>query len=128
MRNIQCYPKVNVAVKLFEGRYAKRMTVPSQSLSLREILRRFVRREALPTSQDGVYEDRFGDLEKMTRLDIVEQMEQVEKWKSQIKAFEERNKAQAEKDAADKVLADKAAIETEVQNRLAQQAREGKPA
>lgn len=79
--------------------HCKRMTVPGQSLSLAEILRRYVRREPLPQSHEGTYETRFGDLEKIARMDIVDQMEIVDSLKAQIAAFESRQKAKAAADA-----------------------------
>lgn len=62
--------------------------VPNQSMSLKEILRRFVKREALPVAREGMYEDRFGDLEKLKNADITEQMERIEQIKADIAAFE----------------------------------------
>lgn len=61
---------------------AKVFTIPSQSMTLKEILKRFVRNESLPIAREGVYEDRFEDLEKLSRKDITEQMEVVETLKA----------------------------------------------
>lgn len=80
-------------------------TVPSQSLSLREIIRRFVRHESLPVHKDGVYEDRMGDLEKLSNADITEQLERAEDIKSKIAKADARMKA---KDVADRESAEKA--------------------
>lgn len=77
----------------------KRTVVPNQSMSLREIVRRFVRRESLPLSQDGVYEERFGDLEKLAKADITVQFERVAEIKDQIAGFVSRTKAKADADA-----------------------------
>lgn len=55
-------------------------------------------------SHEGLYEDRFGDLEKLSRQDIVVQMERVEELKAQIDAFNKREIARAE--AAEKAAAD----------------------
>lgn len=66
-------------------------------MSLREIVKRFVRREPLPVSHEGQYEDRFGDLEKLKNADITEQFDRVEELKQQIAAFEKREKQRAEK-------------------------------
>jgi len=65
-------------------------TVPSQSLSLAEIIKRFIRRQPLPTTNDGIYETRFGDIEKMALKDPVEQLEYAADLESKIKAFEKR--------------------------------------
>lgn len=87
----------------------KRQTVPNQSLSLREIIKRFIRREPLPLSNDGVYEDRYTDLEKLSKADITVQHEYLRSVKSKIREFErgeeEKKKAAAtaakEKEKAD---------------------------
>lgn len=138
MKTIQCYLSRPTVGQSFVGQ--KKLTVPSQNLSLREIIRRFVRREALPQSKDGLYEDRFGDLEKLSRMDIVEKMEKVEELKSQIAAFEAREKARFEKEKADAKAAEEKRIQDEVIARYEKgidkfpyradqaQAREGKPA
>lgn len=68
----------------------KRCTVPNQSLSLREILKRFVRREPLPLHREGSFEERFGDLEKVARADITVQMEEAEKLRSAIAGYNKR--------------------------------------
>lgn len=77
----------------------KRMTVPRQSMSLREIVARYVRREPIMVnSREGVYEHRFGDLEKMSKLDIFEQHEIIDELKLKIAQFEEREKARVQKE------------------------------
>lgn len=50
----------------------KKVTVPNQTLSLKDILQRFIRKESLPINHDGEYvEDHpLGDLEKFSRSDI----------------------------------------------------------
>jgi len=83
------------------------MTVPNQSLSLNEIVKRFVRREALPVMHDGVYEERFGDLEKLKYADIYDRREKAKELKALVDEFNAREKvridadAKAKKDAAD---------------------------
>jgi len=98
-RNVRLYPSVKVTGQSYVG--VKRCTVPNQSLSLREIVKRFVRRESLPISQQGLYEERFGDLEKMSKADIFDQFEKVKELKEQIKGFNDREKARADKAKAD---------------------------
>lgn len=95
---IRLYRPVKVTGKSFVG--VKRQTVPNQSLSLREIVKRFIRREPLPVAKEGYFEDRFGDLEKISKADIVVQLERAEELKGQIKAFNDREKAKADKAAA----------------------------
>lgn len=99
MGKLHLYPEVKIIRQSSKGR--KLRTVPNQSLSLREIIRRFIRRESLPVHMEGVYEERFGDLEKMSKADIVEQMETVESLKSSIDDFKKRRK-KADDDAQKK--------------------------
>lgn len=106
MKELKLYPTARRVVgQSFKG--VERQTVPKQSLSLKEILRRFVRREELPMTKEGVYETRFGDLEKISRMDIVDQMDYVDHLKSKIAAFEDRQKAKA---AADTQAAEDARV------------------
>lgn len=124
--NVRLYPVVKVRGQSFKG--VKSCVVPRQSMSLREIVQRFVRRESLPISKEGYYEDRFGDLEKIARMDITEQMERVAKLKEQIAAFnvrEKERKAKEAKDAVDKLEAEKQDFERRIAEAI--KAREGKP-
>lgn len=80
------YPSVVVARQSFAG--VKRQTIPNQSLTIRQILQRYVRHEPLPLAHDGLYEDRFGDLEKISHADITEQMDRIAEIKAMIKRVE----------------------------------------
>lgn len=107
-------------------------TVPSQALSLKEILHRFVRNEALPVAHQGKYgsdvidpesdSELNVDLEKLKYADLTEKAEFVEKTKKVAKAFDQQEKAKAKKAADDKAAADKveyeSRVEREVQRRL----------
>lgn len=86
------YPHVEVARQSFKN--VQKVTVPKQSLSLREIIKRFVRRESLPVLKEGVYEERFGDLEKLSKADITVQMEKVEEIRQQLLNIEKKFKEQ----------------------------------
>lgn len=98
---IRLYPPVKVTGQSFKN--VKKCVVPNQSMSLREILTRFVRREPLPVLNDGLYEDRFGDIEKMKNEDIVDINARKEKMESEIKDYEKRDKKRkAEIEAAKK--------------------------
>lgn len=94
----------------FEG--VKSVTVPSQSMSLKDILKRFVRREPVALEKQGVYEERFGDLEKLAHADPVIQQEQVAEWKEvtkrRVKAYKdaEADKVKKKKEAFDKAVKD----------------------
>lgn len=93
-RKVRLYPQVKVPGQSFEG--VSRVVVPNQSMSLQEIIKRFVRRESLPVAKDGYYEERFGDIEKLAHADMVIQMERVEELKSQIAVHEKRIKERQE--------------------------------
>lgn len=67
-------------------------TVPNQSLSLREIIKRFVRREPLPMSKEGTYFEGDYDLEKLGSSDITEKHEVLE----DLKKDTERKKRKVE--------------------------------
>lgn len=102
----------------------KRCTVPNQSMSLREIVRKFVRRESvMARSQEGVYESRFGDLEKVKSMDMFDQLEEADRLKGLIADFDARTKKAAEEQAAkEKADADakyKADVEAEVKKQTA---------
>lgn len=104
---IRLYPPVKVARQSFAG--VKKCVVPNQSMSLKEILQRFVRREALPVARQGIYEERFGDLEKLSKADITEQLERVAELKADIAAFElkyqqRKAKVKADMDAAARAI------------------------
>lgn len=102
------YPKFLAKGQDFSN--VARVTVPKQSLSLREILRRYVRREPLPSTTDGVYEERFGDLEKMSKGDIIDQMENVEVLKGKISRAKQKELDRIAKIKADAEAAAAAAL------------------
>lgn len=83
MRN---YPDRPVPGKSFKG--VKKLTVPNQSMSLQEIIRRFTRNESLPIKQQGVYDTRFGDIEKIAKMDIYDQHEHMKAHRTMLKAWE----------------------------------------
>jgi len=62
MSTLRLYPPVKVTGQSFKN--VKRIVLPSQSMTLREIIKRFIRKESLPIEKDGIYEDRYEDLEK----------------------------------------------------------------
>lgn len=116
MATIRLYPSVKVARQSFKG--VKKCTVPNQSMSIREILQRFVKRESLPVARNGVYEERFGDLEKISKADITEQFEAADEFKAVQKKFKKQeqdkyDKAEAArkaKELTDKQIADAALL------------------
>lgn len=114
---IRLYPPRVVKGQDFSD--AKVFVVPRQSYTLKEILNRFVRRESLPVMKEGVYESRFGDLEKMMRLDILEKFEAVDLLKSKIADYEAYLQEKAEKEKQELAEKEKAAIEEAVKLKLA---------
>jgi len=100
MGTLTLYPKVIVKGQSFVG--CKVITVPDQSLSLAEIIRRFTRKEALPIEKEGTYETRFGDLEKIRDSDLTEQAEHIEHIKEAHKTYVKRVKKKADEEALKK--------------------------
>lgn len=108
MKNLVLYPKIPVKGQSFAG--VKRVVVPMQSLSLKEIIRRFVKQESLPISKEGVYDDRFDyDLEKLAHEDLTVQHEVIEEMKQKAAEFDAKIKIQEtqKKDAMSKAAQQK---------------------
>jgi len=80
---IQLYPIRPYKRQSFVG--VKIVTIPDQSMTLREIIKRFVKRQSLPIMQDGVYEDRYTDLEKLAKSDLTIQHEYISDLKVRLK-------------------------------------------
>lgn len=105
LNKIQIHPDVP---RVRRVAYGKKRTVPNQAMSLREMLRRFVRREPLPVEKQGVYIESDYDLEKLPHLDRTEQDEIL----AEMKGKTEKAKAKVEKkkkEDADKVIAEEVA-------------------
>jgi len=69
-------------MKKYKGQdYSKevKLTVPNQSMSLEEILGRFVRNEPLQIGKDVNYHESDDDLEKLARLDPVDKTAYIRK-------------------------------------------------
>lgn len=60
----------------------KDITVPNQSMSLREILERFSRQERLPIEKPVSYFDSEHDLEKIRHLDLVDRADFISRMKA----------------------------------------------
>jgi len=105
---MKLYPTVIVEGKSFVG--SKKYVVPMQALSLKEILRRFVRRESLPVSHEGTYDDRHEyDLEKLAHEDLIVKEEVLNEMKEKAQVLKARlDKEESEKkDAMKKAAAAK---------------------
>lgn len=68
----------------------KSRAVPNQSMSLQEILRRFVKRESLPAMKEGIYHEGEYDLEKVAKMDMVEQSDILEEVKKDVENKKKR--------------------------------------
>ncbi|AZL82664.1 hypothetical protein [Apis mellifera associated microvirus 34] len=111
----------------------KDQVVPDQSMSLREILTRFVRREALPVSKATFYGSETGidpdseshfnvDQEKAQYWDFTEKAdfkEKVDNAKRELEQYESAKKKRAE---AKKAEAEKAEFERKVEEAAARRA------
>lgn len=75
----------------------KKLTVPDQSMSLKTILERFVRHEALPVGLGGVYHESDDDLEKVAAMDLTEKDEFIARQKETQKRYEEQEKQKERK-------------------------------
>lgn len=103
---------------------APKMTVPDQAYSLKEILERFTRNEALPIGKqafdgaegasDEQLLDRGVDMEKLRVSDLTEKDEYI----ANEKALQERYNAQERAKAAKKAEAAKAAERAEIEAQL----------
>lgn len=85
---MRLYKPVKVVGQRFDQ--TKVVVVPNQSMTLKEIIRRFVRKESLPVHQEGIYEDRMGDLEKIANEDIFDKHERASALKSKLKKQQDR--------------------------------------
>lgn len=83
--------------------------VPNRAMSLKEILERFTRNEALPIGQDAQYHDSDVDLEKLRHMDLVDRAEYAQKMADVQKQHAQQEKAKHAKAVADA----KAKIEAE---------------
>lgn len=71
---------------------AKKEVQPNQTMSLEEIISRFTRGEALAIGQEYQYHESEDDLEKVSKMDLVDREEYVNKLKSTQKEFEKQEK------------------------------------
>ena len=97
MKNLILYPTREIKGQSFDGDPV--FTKPDESLSLKEILKRYVRGERLPTSvKQGYYESRYPyDLEKLQNLDITQKLSIAEEMKEYVKAQKLREEEAARK-------------------------------
>lgn len=83
------------------------LTVPNQSMSLEEILNRFIRQEPLAIGKDVSYHESEDDLEKLQRLDPVDRQAYIKKMQAvqdQFNAQEEKRRLDMEEKARKEFL------------------------
>lgn len=90
------------------------LVVPNQAMSLEEILERFTRGEPVAVGRDISYHESDDDLEKVSKMDLVDRDEYIEKLKQTQKDFDKQEKRKAAKEreklvkeAAEKLAAEK---------------------
>lgn len=116
---LRLYPPVKVTGKSFK--HCKVIVVPDQSMKLSDIIRRFIRGEALPVSKEVFYAEGHGDLEKMSKDDLSVLYERrIALRERSIKEKADADaKAKADADAAAKAIFDDAvtkAVESRLSN------------
>lgn len=86
----------------------KVLTVPNQNMSLKEILTRFTRNEALPIGKDQTFHEGEYDLEKVKASDLVDKAEFIDKMKETQSAYKKQElaKEKAARAAAQKKIED----------------------
>lgn len=83
------------------------LTVPNQSMSLQEIITRFIRNEPLAIGKDVSYHESEDDLEKLLRLDPVDKqayIRQMQKVQDDFNAQEEARRLKMQEDARKEFL------------------------
>lgn len=77
---------------------SKRLVVPDQSMSLEEILSRFTRGESVAIGHETSYHESEDDLEKLSRMDLVDKGEYIDKLRQTQRNFENQEKRKAERE------------------------------
>jgi len=90
------------------------LVVPNQAMSLEEILERFTRGEPVAVGRETSYHESDDDLEKVSKMDLVERDEYIDKLKQTQKDYEKQEKRKVAKErekllkeAAEKLAAEK---------------------
>lgn len=82
MKELHLYPTRKLPGKDFSKE--KLQVVPNQSLTLKDIIQRFIRKESLPIGREGIYNEQLGDLEKIAREDIVDQQDRANRLRTKL--------------------------------------------
>lgn len=95
MSKLILYPAVKVTGQDFSK--SKKHVVPRQNMTLKEIIKRFVKKEALPQMKEGVYNEDYDiDLEKVQREDITVKEEIIAETKEKVKRHKKKMDDEAE--------------------------------
>jgi len=89
----------------------KKQVVPNQAMSLEEILKRFVRNEALPIGREALYHEGEDDLSKLDDMDPVDKKEYADRQRQIQREFKEQERVKRENA--------KAKIEAEERSKIA---------
>lgn len=103
-KKLRVIADVKVQGQSFKG--VARVVVPNQSMSLREIVQRFIKKESLPINKDGFYSEDFGDIEKIQSEDITERMDRINDLKEKAKKGKKAEEERLKKEGEDKKKAD----------------------
>lgn len=114
---MRCYPKVIVKGQSFYG--VKKKVVPNQSMTLKDIIKRFIKHESLPVIKEGFFAETDGDvdLEKFVHEDPTVKHDILQQQKERVKG----HKAKADdehKSAMQKAREAKKAEQEELYQRL----------
>lgn len=74
-------PKLKVRYKGQDFSKEEILTVPNQSLSLQEIIDRFIRNESVPVGFPTEFHESEDDIEKLRKMDPVDRAEYIKKMK-----------------------------------------------
>lgn len=122
---IRLYPKQTIVGQSFAK--VKKTVVPNQSLTLHQILKRFIKNEPLPVSKEGTYSDTQDiDLEKFYSEDITVRHEILEEQKERVKGMKAKIDDQ-NKSAMEKAKAKKKQEETDLFNKWSEQSKPTDP-
>lgn len=96
------YPKVP---RVFKELSNEVVVLPNQSMTLADIIKRFVRKESLPVAKEGIYHESEYDLEKVAKADLTERMDVLNEVREKVKRTKKKM------DEADKVKRPPASVD-----------------
>lgn len=115
-RVVACWtPRTRYAGVSFKG--VQSLTLPNDALTIRQIIKRFIRNQSLPIEKEGAYLDIGEDVEKIRTADFTEREEFLDRHKTKLNRIKkdlEDKEAASKKAAEEKAEADRQAIVNEV--------------